>query len=46
MEKTNNIALLIDAENIESKYIEKILGELSSRGRIIVKRAYADWTKS
>lgn len=46
MEKTNNIALLIDAENIESKYIEKIMAELSSRGRIIVKRAYADWTKS
>lgn len=46
MEKINNIALLIDAENIESRYIDKILSELASRGRVIVKRAYADWTKS
>jgi uncharacterized LabA/DUF88 family protein len=40
------IALLIDAENISASYASKIFDELNRRGSVIVRRAYADWTKA
>lgn len=39
-------AVLIDAENISSKYIKNILDEISNYGIATYKRIYADWTKS
>lgn len=40
-----NIAMLIDADNISSKYIPGILGELSKYGKITVRRMYGDWSQ-
>lgn len=39
-------ALLIDAENISSKYIKIILDELSNYGVATYRRIYGDWTDS
>ena len=39
-------ALLIDADNISSKYIKIIIEELSKYGTITYKRLYGDLTKS
>lgn len=39
------IALLIDADNIGSKHIEGILGELTKYGRVTIRRMYGDWTQ-
>ncbi len=44
MEKEMKLAVLIDAENISSKYIETILGEAASLGNVIYKRIYGNWT--
>lgn len=38
-------AVLIDADNISSKYIGTIFDEISKKGRATIKRIYADWTK-
>ena len=40
------IAVLIDAENISSKYPSIILQEASSMGNLIYKRIYGNWTTS
>lgn len=40
-----NIALLIDADNISSKYIPGILSELSKYGKITIRRMYGDWSQ-
>ena len=40
-----NIALLIDADNISSKYVPLILSELSKYGKITIRRMYGDWTQ-
>jgi uncharacterized LabA/DUF88 family protein len=37
-------AMLIDADNISSKYIKYILDEISNYGTATYKRIYADWT--
>ncbi|MCI8367408.1 MAG: NYN domain-containing protein [Eggerthellaceae bacterium] len=37
-------ALLIDADNVSSKYIKPILDELSKYGTVTYKRIYGDWT--
>lgn len=37
-------ALLIDAENVSSKYIKIILDELSNYGIVTYRRIYGDWT--
>ncbi|MEG0156241.1 MAG: NYN domain-containing protein [Anaerovoracaceae bacterium] len=37
------IALLIDGENISSKYVESILDEVSKHGVITYKRIYGNW---
>ncbi len=39
------IAVLIDADNVSSKYIKPILDELSKFGAPTYKRIYSDWTK-
>lgn len=44
MEK--KIALLIDAENVPASYVDKIFAELKKVGTVIIKRAYADWSKA
>ena len=41
-----NIALLIDADNSPSKFIEKILTELASYGKVNIRRAYGNWTSN
>ncbi len=38
------VAVLIDAENIASKYIDIILTEANNLGNVIIKRIYGDWT--
>ena len=38
-------ALLIDGDNIGSKYVQDIINELTKEGVITYKRIYGDWTK-
>lgn len=46
MEGNNrSIALLIDSENISTKYLPIIMDEANKYGRINYKRVYGDWTK-
>ena len=42
--KNKSIALLIDAENISSNYIEIIIDEANKYGTINYRRVYGDWT--
>ena len=42
--KEMRIAVLIDAENVASKYISIVLTEANNLGNIIIKRIYGDWT--
>lgn len=47
MEKQSSekrFALLIDADNVSSKYIKAITDELSNYGTVTYKRIYGDWT--
>ena len=39
-------AVLIDADNVSSKYIKFILDEISNYGVATYKRIYGDWTKA
>jgi uncharacterized LabA/DUF88 family protein len=39
------IAVLIDADNVSSKYIKPILDELTKYGAPTYKRIYGDWTR-
>ena len=45
MEKTK-IAVLIDAENISHEYIEAIICAAQKKGRIVIKNAYGDFSKT
>ena len=40
-----NIALLIDSDNVSSRYISGILNELSKYGKITIRRMYGDWSQ-
>ncbi len=40
------IAVLIDLENAGLSSIQRLLDQVSHYGRIIVKRAYADWSRA
>ena len=40
----NNIAVYIDADNINSEHLKIIYKEIRNKGRIIIKRVYGDWT--
>lgn len=42
----SQVALLIDMENVGLDPIKGLLDDLSDVGRVTVKRAYADWSKS
>ncbi|MDR1460403.1 MAG: NYN domain-containing protein [Campylobacteraceae bacterium] len=45
MSTDNKIALFIDCENISCDYLDDIFNELPSHGKVISKRAYANWSK-
>lgn len=41
----NNVAVLIDADNTNAETTELLLREAKKRGRVVVKRAYGNWSK-
>jgi len=41
---TDNLAVLIDADNAQASIIHELLAEVSRYGTASVKRAYGDWT--
>lgn len=41
----NNMVMLIDADNTQLKKMDDVVRELSTHGRIVVKRAYGNWSK-
>lgn len=45
MNNLQKIALLIDADNTQIAKMELVIREVSTRGRIVVKRAYGNWKK-
>lgn len=45
MENLKNIVLLIDADNTQLSKLESVIREISTHGRIVVKRAYGNWKK-
>ena len=45
MRKEIKLAVLIDGDNIPSKYIKEMMEEISKYGSPTVKRIYGDWTK-
>ncbi|AFL69745.1 NYN domain-containing protein [Sulfurospirillum barnesii] len=45
MKSLQKIALLIDADNTQLSKIEYVIREISTHGRIVVKRAYGNWKK-
>lgn len=46
MKEEKRFAVLIDADNVSSKYIKYILDEISNYGTVTYKRIYGDWTRS
>ena len=46
MKDENKYALLIDAENVSSKYIEIVTKEAQTLGNVTIRRIYGDWTAS
>ncbi|WMB16055.1 NYN domain-containing protein [Akkermansia muciniphila] len=45
MEKFQKLALLIDAENVALDKLESVIRKISAYGRIVIQRAYGDWSK-
>ena len=45
MENLQRIVMLIDADNTQLGKLEDVIGEISTHGRIVVKRAYGNWKK-
>lgn len=45
MNTDQNLAVLIDADNIPSGYIKEMMEEIAKYGNPTVKRIYGDWTK-
>ena len=45
MEALQKIAVVIDADNTQLAKISDVLREISTHGRIVVKRAYGNWRK-
>lgn len=41
---TNNLAILIDADNVSSKIIAGLMAEVANYGTASVRRIYGDWT--
>ncbi len=46
MADEKKFALLIDVDNISSKYLDVMISESKSYGGISIRRAYGDWTDS
>ena len=44
MIKDNKLAVLIDGDNIPSKYIKEMMEEIAKYGTPTIKRIYGDWT--
>jgi hypothetical protein len=42
--ETDNLAVLIDADNAQASVIQELLGEVAQYGMATIKRAYGDWT--
>lgn len=45
MDNLQKIVLLIDADNTQLTKLEAVIREISTHGRIVVKRAYGNWKK-
>lgn len=45
MIKDTKLAVLIDGDNIPSKYIKEMMEEIAKYGNPTIKRIYGDWTK-
>lgn len=45
MNTLEKIVVLIDADNTQLKKLELVLQDISTHGRIVVKRAYGNWKK-
>lgn len=45
MKKSDNVAVLIDAENVPVTCAEQIFDEVSKYGNVAIKRIFADWSK-
>ncbi len=45
MNEVKNLAVLIDGDNIPSRYIKEMLEEVSKYGTPTIKRIYGDWTR-
>jgi hypothetical protein len=45
MTKDSNIAVLIDGDNVPSRYIKEMMEEIAKYGTPSIKRIYGDWTK-
>jgi uncharacterized LabA/DUF88 family protein len=45
MDDLQKIAVLIDADNTQLGKLEKVMREISTYGRVVVKRAYGNWKK-
>ena len=45
MNTDQNLAVLIDADNIPSAYIKEMMEEIAKYGNPTVKRIYGDWTR-
>ena len=45
MENLQKIAVLIDADNTQIGKLENVMREISTYGRIVVRRAYGNWKK-
>lgn len=46
MKDENKYALLIDADNVSSKYIEIVTKEAQTLGNVTIRRIYGDWTSN
>lgn len=45
MENLDKIVILIDADNTQVSKLEDVIREVSTHGRVVVKRAYGNWKK-
>lgn len=45
MENTQKMAVLIDADNTQLSKLEDVFHELTTYGRLVVKKAYGNWKK-
>jgi len=42
----NNIALLIDVDNVSAKYVKSIFDELNAFGTVSIRRIYGNWKRT